>query len=96
MIEYLPVLVSILLLLLIIPTFATLADSRRRRTATRVGYTALFFALVVLVVVALLSGEGVKEFLYRWSLPMLLFVWFIANVFGTPGLRQRDTGRRRH
>jgi hypothetical protein len=95
MIDYLPVFVSVLLLLLVIPTFATLTDSRGRKAATRFGYASVCIALLILVVVALLIGENLKGFLLQWSIPFVLFFMFLTNSFGTPGLRRRDTGRRR-
>jgi hypothetical protein len=95
MIEYLPVLVSILLLLVAIPAYATLADARGRRSATIFGLTALFVGLIVLVIVAVLTREALRELLLEWSLPFLLFVLFVASALGTPGLRRKDTRRRR-
>jgi hypothetical protein len=95
MIEYLPVLVSILLLLVTIPTYATLADARGRRSATIFGLISLSVGLIVLVVVAVLARKGFRSLLLEWSLPFLLFVLFVSSGLGTPGLRRKDTRRRR-
>ena len=95
MIDYLPVFVSILLVILNLSVFSTLADSRGRKSATRFGFAAVTIALLILIVVAILSGEKFRAVLIEWSVPFVLFVLFAFSALGTPGLRRKDTRRRR-
>ena len=95
MIEYLPVFVSILLVMVDLSVFSTLADSRGRKSATRFGFATVTIALLILVVAAIFSGEKFRGILLEWSVPFVLFVLFVFSALGIPGLRRRDVGRRR-